>query len=56
MAQKAPCNFNLILDHEESLQWGQGIVDVFYRCVPNEITHRKCTDDVPVSRDIGFLR
>ena len=56
MSRKTPCTFNLQLDHEKSLQWGQGIVDVYYRCVPNEITHRKCNDDVRVSREIGFLR
>lgn len=56
MAQKKPCTFNLQLDHEESLSWGSGIVDVFYRCVPDDITHKQCNSDVIVSKEIGFLR
>ena len=34
MAQKKPCTFNLHLDHEESVQWGQGqlLVISFFNC------------------------
>ena len=33
-----------------------GIVDVYYRCIPNEITYRKCNEEVLVSREVGLLR
>ena len=56
MNQKKPCTFNLQLDHEESMDWGSGIVDVYYRCVPNSITHRKCNSEVRVKEEIGFSR
>jgi len=54
MAQKKPCTFNLQLDHEESVSWGMGIVDVYYRCVPDYIIHRKCNSEVRVKEEIGF--
>ena len=56
MTQKKACTFNLQLDHEASLGWGMGIVDVYYRCVPDSIIHRKCNSEVRVSQEIGFSR
>ncbi|TRY79437.1 hypothetical protein TCAL_13183 [Tigriopus californicus] len=36
------CSFNLRLDHPESTAWGSGLIDIFYRCAPNDWTHRYC--------------
>ena len=56
MAQKKSCTFNLLLDYEESVNWGLGIVDVYYRCVPDYVIHRKCNSEVRVKEEIGFSR
>jgi hypothetical protein len=56
MTQRKPCTFNLKLDHEESINWGLGIVDVYYRCVPDDLTHRQCNSEIRVTEEIGFSR
>jgi hypothetical protein len=36
------CSFNLQLDHPEAAAWGDGLVDIFFRCAPRAATHRFC--------------
>ena len=40
------CNFNLRLDHEEAAKWGSGLVDLFYRCVPQKVIHDACSASI----------
>ena len=47
--------FNII-EIKANLFMFTGIVDVYYRCIPNEITYRKCNEEVLVSREVGLLR
>lgn len=56
MSKGQQCFFNLQLDHSESVPWGAGIVDIYYRCVPSDITYRYCNSDVRINDQTYFQK